>query len=572
MYSHFKTLQSIDDNGSDSMIPDERVREISAISNRYQSVLLATIDQIQKSLDSGNYLDYDDSSQQRENPFDEDLVIKEKTRIVEIMKESKESKIELIIFCGSVNSIYPLLCAKVSRELGIKCNLIARESLYEVKPQYQMALKGIQSMLTILTPSQYSQRIKYIEDKYQSSSSSQSNNITYVECDDLYQKYKYEYDNLQVLSIIWKIAHLFYFSPAISPYQLIECLHFDRQSLHSQFVAMTSMSVLETDEGYQYKHFAEISPLANIRDNLIVDYAQYLASDQSLVEVACNYLLYTKNGPFIIDQIIQRQPISSEKQALKLLEYCQSQDTQRFIYRMLSMEDYKNQRYASALSWLMKGKDSERISQLSTYLLNEKLDSNLLDDLQSLVETKLNEIQYYRELDFLIKYKELITLWKNFDDYSKCFCGMLRDKVVPKPFWIRLLLDIVPLLESSKKVYFGYDDTILLLNCLEEICSPHLIDQYLEGVSDSEIQTLRLALARNVSKSFIFANHHSNISNSLTTINNTTAMITPYSPSKFQQQSSSSPLQLNNGYHATATSSSTTPTNIINSTIFTMNK
>eukprot|EP01133_Synstelium_polycarpum_P007412 gene7412-8668_t len=201
------------------------------------------------------------------------------------------------------------------------------------------------------------------------------------------------------------------------------------------------------------KHYLEASPLKDIRSHLIAEYAQFLSADSSLIEVTCSYLSFTNDGHRFIDAIIERQPITSEKHATKLL----------------------------------------------------RLYSSLLDDLQSVLESKALDVTKYKDLDFLVKYKELISLWRgrNFDVYAKTFCEMLRDKVIPKMFWMRLLLDTLPLLESSKRVYFNTEESLLLLNCLEEISTPHLADQYLQDVSDNDVQTLRLALARNISKAIM---------------------------------------------------------------------
>ncbi|GAM28871.1 hypothetical protein SAMD00019534_120470 [Acytostelium subglobosum LB1] len=701
IYSHFYTLQTLVNESSRSCSPDERVREIAAISNRYQSVLLSTREQLQRSLDNASYLDFDDEDNNA-HPFDQQLIQREKSRIEDIMRQSKASNVQLLVFCGSVHSIYPLLCAKLSREQRVNCRLIARESNTPMGPEIKRSLEHIQDMLTVLDKQKYAQRLQYIDSEF----GQHLDNLTFVECDSLYQRYKGECENLQVLSIIWKITHLFYFSSTISPYQLLDCLQIQRQRLLARQSTMTESSALESDEGFDYinellvtgcikeaiymlnlhsrlpkssmsvrmstmrkspigsiiellqrmpilhrlqshnaaneylslwarwyqeaedlrmayhgtvdqhlqaildiiagneatvqkyssgdfltsvvanilfvehqssiaqirqlflrcyqrldtrstvdrimlsfatsdlekalkrtskhfptwtvahitdllyhhpyvlkKHYTESSPLDNIRDGLFVDYAQFLSSQPSLVEVACGYLQHTKAGSLIIDQIIQHQQITSERQALKLLRLCQSDESERYIFRMLSLKDFENERYASALGWLLKGKDTARITQMVNYLLTEKLDSNLLDDLQSLMEANPTDVELYKELDFLIKYKELITLWKNknFEDYSKCLCGMLRDRVVPKPFWMRMLLDVVPMLESDKKVYFNMDDTVLMLNCLEEICSPHLMDQYLDGVSDQELQTLRLALARNASKALMMSTSSSSI-------------------------------------------------------------
>ncbi|EGG15148.1 hypothetical protein DFA_09972 [Cavenderia fasciculata] len=148
-------------------------------------------------------------------------------------------------------------------------------------------------------------------------------------------------------------------------------------------------------------------------------------------------------------------------------------------------------------------KDTARIAQLSNHLLNHKLNSLLFTDLDSIIKND-QSFSNYKELDFLIKYKHLIHFFKKreFENYSEYFCEMFRNQIVPRSFSIRLMLDIIPLLESLNKVYFNLDDTMMLTNYLEDIQSSHLADQYLQGISVQNLQSLRLALSRNIAKSF----------------------------------------------------------------------
>ncbi|KAN0012550.1 hypothetical protein ACTFIU_007857 [Dictyostelium citrinum] len=281
------------------------------------------------------------------------------------------------------------------------------------------------------------------------------------------------------------------------------------------------------------------SQLTNIREYLLSDFGQSLASDSSLLSIGCNYLKYVKNGGLeMIDQFISRQPIYFEKNAIKMLDkWATSVETKNSIYKMLSLQDFKRKRYAASLNWLMLANDNSHITLLSNYLLENQLNSEFLNDLQSLLEkndeidcninnnnNRINsnnssgnytnnvivdenkfEITNNSELIFLIRYRELINLWKerSFKEYSSSLCLMFKDRVIPKRFWLRLLIDCVPLLESLKNLYFTYQDTLLLQSCLEEIIQSHLFDQYSLGISNQDIQILRSALARNLAKSII---------------------------------------------------------------------
>ncbi|EGC35092.1 hypothetical protein DICPUDRAFT_152618 [Dictyostelium purpureum] len=300
----------------------------------------------------------------------------------------------------------------------------------------------------------------------------------------------------------------------------------------------TWLSTHLSDLLYHHPYFMRKSPsepseLTKVREHLLSEHGQSLASDPALLQVGCNYLKYVENGQFMIDEFISRQPIQYEKNALKMIDnWVTSQETKNSIYKMLSVKDFQRQRYASALSWLILTNDSSRITQLSNYLLENQLNSDFLNDLQSILEKNLQintnrdnnnnngseastfDISSNNELIFLIKYRELINLWKerSFKEYSSLLCQMFKDKIIPKNFWLRLLLDCIPLFESNKNVYFNYQDTLFLQTCLEEIIQSHLFDQYSQSISNQDIQILRVSLARNLAKSIMVSTSTNNLS------------------------------------------------------------
>ncbi|KAF2071193.1 hypothetical protein CYY_007479 [Polysphondylium violaceum] len=712
IFIQFKSMQIITSNNNNNIVPDERVREIIAMSKNYQSIMLATRDQMELSWNTGSFLDNEDCYI-NSNPFDKDSIEQQTERISKFMSENKDK--DFIIFCGSIDSIYPYLCSKLSKETGMKCILIARESTppSPKRNEVQNYIENNGNELVILSKQQYSDRYSFINQQY-----GDREGLSSFECDESIAKIQAEVDNFRVLSMVWKVAHLFYFNTSVmSPTHLLDCLQFERQellgqmsnyidvnsssnsnhvnfdksfytymanllvngcieevihllnilsraprhsssirtstrrspiniiidllqkiplkkktiypnetlilwnkwhseiqnvlSIYTQGTSSSSSStstlsgsiddnlieiirILLGDQStiskyctsflqlvvsnilyceyttsisqlrqlfiqcynkYQsrsaiekmlisfatkdleltlkkaLKHFPiwfvvhlsdllyhhpyvmkknynEESQLSPIRQFLLSEYGQYLSSN-GMIELGINYLENVKvGGKEMIDEIILRQPIHYEKDALRLISKASNQETKKSIYRMLSMNDFKRKRYASSLSWLMHSNDAPRVALLVNQLLEpEYLDSTLLQDLQSLMEKKesIPNFEISSELVFLVKYRELLNLWKdrNFKEYSVTLCNMFRDNLVPKRFWIRLMIDTIPLLESMKYCYFNYQDTTLLISCLEEIRLSHLFDNYSKGTSDQDIESLRLALSRNLSKSIM---------------------------------------------------------------------
>jgi hypothetical protein len=76
--------------------------------------------------------------------------------------------------------------------------------------------------------------------------------------------------------------------------------------------------------------------------------------------------------------------------------------------------------------------------------------------------------------------------------------------IVPSPrrFWMVLLMHAVTLLENNQEI-FDSQQTFTLMNALEELCVSHRSDEYLKGIHSNNIQIVRLALARNLSRALL---------------------------------------------------------------------
>eukprot|EP01112_Ceratiomyxa_fruticulosa_P016158 TRINITY_DN4849_c0_g1_i1.p1 TRINITY_DN4849_c0_g1~~TRINITY_DN4849_c0_g1_i1.p1 ORF type:complete len:261 (-),score=66.85 TRINITY_DN4849_c0_g1_i1:70-852(-) len=204
----------------------------------------------------------------------------------------------------------------------------------------------------------------------------------------------------------------------------------------------------------------------------------------------------------------------------------------------MATKKWRMKMYGASIHWLLVSKDSTRLSQVANKILWSVVDSgyfekdvdlqklNMLDQVQEAVEGFGGE-GYTRSdrLAFLGKYREL--LWyqvnKDYEKYAKLAVWLLSTRLAPRRFWIDLIINAVYLIEmdqritnqknrsfvngnaneteeNEKSLYFGIDDTRVLMNSLEELCLSHRSDNYLREICDMKIQTIRVSLTHNMAE------------------------------------------------------------------------
>src|SRR5690606_16033777 len=156
------------------------------------------------------------------------------------------------------------------------------------------------------------------------------------------------------------------------------------------------------------------------------------------------------------------------------------------------------------------------------FIINKCVVKNALQDLEGIAECvecglqpttgdkKWKNLQA-EKLAFINKYIELLRALdqKNNQKAGELILVLLTGNsmtnIVPSPrrFWMVLLMHAVPLLENTQDLIFDSQQTFTLMNALEELCVSHRSDEYLKGIHSNNIQIVRLALARNLSRAFL---------------------------------------------------------------------
>ncbi|XP_069690988.1 nuclear pore complex protein Nup85 isoform X2 [Periplaneta americana] len=262
---------------------------------------------------------------------------------------------------------------------------------------------------------------------------------------------------------------------------------------------------------------------AKLVEHLLLDYGTLLMCHHSLWQVGVSYLdCCSVEGRACMEALLPTLPLESEKRALKIIQVARERDLHHIvasICKVMGMRAYQQHRLGNALTWALRSQDAGFTTYLATkflelYTQEGKFHSmDLLDNLGScmLVSDRLT---------FLGKYCEFHQLYNagEFRDAAVLLVSLLASRLAPKNFWMTLLTDALPLLESNDIVLTS-EDTYELLNCMEELLAEGQISEPAgtqggdkiistqdlsidtNNIVEEKVKLIRLALARNLARS-----------------------------------------------------------------------
>ncbi|XP_014663534.1 PREDICTED: nuclear pore complex protein Nup85-like [Priapulus caudatus] len=265
----------------------------------------------------------------------------------------------------------------------------------------------------------------------------------------------------------------------------------------------------------------------DLRESLLLDYAASLTAHPSLWRVAADYFDHCPQyGRHYLERYLERIPLETERKAQKVIRMCEEREMTELassICKVMGMRAFHEGQLGSALSWCLRSKDASFAAFISDKFLSghmERGDLSHLDMLDNLGPSTL----FSSSLTFLGKYREFHRLYESNDmkGAASLLLSLLTCRLAPRKFWLNLLVDVVPLLEMEP-LLFSSNDTYELLHLLEDVQTAQRLQ--IEGStrrgieSDSKAETrrkgassnvekekldlLRLALAKNLARSFI---------------------------------------------------------------------
>ncbi|XP_053564883.1 nuclear pore complex protein Nup85 [Bombina bombina] len=250
---------------------------------------------------------------------------------------------------------------------------------------------------------------------------------------------------------------------------------------------------------------------SNMREFLLLEYASGLFSHHSLWQLGVDYFDHCSElGRIYLELHIERIPLTTEKKALKVLRICeQRQMTEqvRSICKTMAMQALRNSRLGSALSWSIRAKDAAFATLISDRFLKDYCDRGKFSDLD-LIDNLGPAMLLSDRLTFLGKYREFHRLYsdKLFVEAACLLLSLMTARIAPCSFWFTLLMDALPLLEQNQ-VIFSAEQTYELMRCLEDrmVAKKEAtgLEEFWKQDDDTKVETLRLALARNLARAIV---------------------------------------------------------------------
>ncbi|RZF47952.1 hypothetical protein LSTR_LSTR008756 [Laodelphax striatellus] len=254
---------------------------------------------------------------------------------------------------------------------------------------------------------------------------------------------------------------------------------------------------------------------SRLDENLLIEYGCLLMSHNSLWQVGVTYLDHCgPQGRACLELLLPRLKPGSESRTLKIIQIAAERDmpnTVNSICKVQGMRCLQRKRIGQALCWALKSQDPGFATHLADKLLLEYTKGgtfNCLDLLDNLGSCMLISDR----LTFLGKYCEFQQLFRNgaTREAAVLLTSLFTSKLCPKYFTLSLLMDSLPLLESTDVTLLSAEDTSNLLSCLEELADDCASSANQAAVMD-KIKLIRLAMNKNLAKSLIFEACHPQI-------------------------------------------------------------
>lgn len=260
---------------------------------------------------------------------------------------------------------------------------------------------------------------------------------------------------------------------------------------------------------------------SNLREFLLLEYANSLMAHNSLWQVGISYFDHCPEfGRSHIEHYIEKMPIDSERKAEKVIHICEKRglvDQARSICQIQGLAALHSQRLGSALSWALRSKDVAFVTNLSERFLSEYIASGDLSNLD-LIDNLGSSMLLSSKLTFLGSYRQFHLHYEqgDFMEAASLLISLITDRIAPQRFWVALLTDALPLLETDE-VILSSQQTYEIMHCLEEYSiskqlatkanatqpAPLVGKKADEEIESQKLEMLKLALARNLARAIL---------------------------------------------------------------------
>jgi len=245
----------------------------------------------------------------------------------------------------------------------------------------------------------------------------------------------------------------------------------------------------------------------NLRESLIVTYAEGLSKHASFWQVVAYYLANSgSRASSYLKLFVGRIPINCEKKAAKVLRLCKKYNLtseERSIHRQLAIRALQLNRLGNALSWSIKAKDQDLSKHITDKLLEEFTKTGSFNN-TDVIDYLGSSVLVSDRLSFLSKYREFQKLHadEKYEEAAYLLLNLLVSKTAPEKFQLTLMLDSMKFLDSDKPIY-GVEETAALLAQLNKLQEEKMTNKDGGGDNKDKFVMLRLALTENMARAIV---------------------------------------------------------------------
>lgn len=255
--------------------------------------------------------------------------------------------------------------------------------------------------------------------------------------------------------------------------------------------------------------------LGDLRESLLLDYAEVLVGHPSLWQVGILYLDHCgAQGVAMQEVILERLPLTDDSKAQKVIQLAADREMDHVVVsicRVMGRKALSQSRLGAAIWWGVHSRDAAFTSHLAHQILHKYIAEGKFES-SALLDNLGPAMLLSDTLTFLGKYREFHTLYNdgNYQEAAHLLISLISSRLAPEYFWPILLVDSLPLLKADEPV-ISTEQTYELMYCLHNLCdntknrnksSPLESETAVASFTAKESE-IRLALTNNLARAVI---------------------------------------------------------------------
>lgn len=261
------------------------------------------------------------------------------------------------------------------------------------------------------------------------------------------------------------------------------------------------------------QHKGKQQVLPPLREALLLDYAELLASHSSLWQVSLLYLDYCgPRGVAMAQEVLQRLPVTSDARAQKIIQMASEREFDGVVVsvcRVMGRQALSQGRLGAAIWWGVRSKDAAFTSHLAHQILHKYIADGQFES-STLLDHLGPAMLLSDTLTFLGKYREFHVMYQEgrYEEAAALLVSLISSRLAPEYFWPVLLVDALPLLKAKEPV-ISSDQTYELMYILDTLSNTtrdkedKMENEAAFATFSDREKEIRLALSHNLAQAII---------------------------------------------------------------------